>query len=267
MKISKPMFKLACIAAWFGVAAGTAQAADLLDTVKQAGVLKIAMEGTYPPFDSRDASGKLVGFDVDVAKAVAARLGVKPEFIATEWSGILAGLQAGKYDVIVNEVTITPPRKQALDFSQPYVYSAAQLIQRANDDRRFGSLAEFKGDKKLGVTLGTNYDAMARAVPGINAQTYPGAPEKLSDLVNRRIDATLDDRLMVPYLLKTTQLPLRAGAVVPGGGQEMGIPFRKGNPKFAKALDDAISAMKQDGTLRKISMQWFGVDTSVPAAN
>lgn len=131
MKVSKPMFKLACIAAWFGVAAGAAQAADLLDTVKQAGVLKIAMEGTYPPFDSRDASGNLVGFDVDVAKAVAARLGVKPQFIATEWSGILAGLQAGKYDVIVNEVTITPPRKQALDFSQPYVYSAAQLIQRA----------------------------------------------------------------------------------------------------------------------------------------
>jgi cystine transport system substrate-binding protein len=244
-----------------------AQAQDLLDTVKSAGVLKVAMEGTYPPFDSRNSDGQLVGFDVDVAKAVAARLGVKPQFITTEWSGILAGLETGKFDVIVNQVTITPERKQALDFSQPYTFSAAQLIQRANDKRQFTALTDFKGDKKIGATLGTNYDLMVHAVPGINANTYPGAPEKLNDLVSGRIDATIDDRLMVPYIIKTSNMPIRAGATLKGANQEMGIPFRKGNPKFAKALDDALNAMRQDGTLHKISMQWFGVDVTQPVGN
>jgi L-cystine transport system substrate-binding protein len=253
------------IAAALSFVGMSAHAEDLLKTVKSSGVLRVGLEGTYPPFDSRNSKGELEGFDVDVAKAVAAKLGVKPEFVATEWSGILAGLQAGKFDVIVNQVTITPQRKEALDFSQPYTFSAAQLIQRADDKRQFKSLDEFKGDKKLGVTLGTNYDQMARAVPGINVQTYPGAPEKLRDLTDKRIDATLDDRLMLPSMIKTSNLPLRAGAILKGGEQEMGIPFRKGNPEFKKAIDDALTSLKQDGTLKKISMHWFGSDVTQPA--
>ncbi|MGF6961624.1 transporter substrate-binding domain-containing protein [Paraburkholderia youngii] len=265
MKLSKLLINALAISA-FSFTAIVAHAEDLLDSVKQAGVLKIGLEGTYPPFDSRNKDGQLEGFDVDVAKAVAAKLGVKPEFIPTEWSGIIAALQSGKFDVIINQVTITPQRKQVLDFSQPYTYSAAQLIQRADDKREFKSLDEFKGDKKIGVTLGTNYDQMARAVPGINVQTYPGAPEKLRDLAAKRIDATIDDRLMLPYIIKNSQLPLRTGAVLKGADQEMGIPFRKDNPKFAKALDDALTQMKQDGTLKKISMHWFGTDVTQPLA-
>ncbi|EIF65008.1 amino acid ABC transporter, periplasmic amino acid-binding protein, partial [Burkholderia pseudomallei 1258a] len=85
-------------------AAATAHAADLLDEVKQRGTLRIGLEGTFPPFNSKNPQGELVGFDVDIAKAIAAKLGVKPEFVTTEWSGIIAGLQAGKFDVIVNQV-------------------------------------------------------------------------------------------------------------------------------------------------------------------
>ncbi|QGZ65231.1 transporter substrate-binding domain-containing protein [Paraburkholderia acidisoli] len=264
MKLSKLLLTSALAASALGFTAVAAHAEDVLDSIKQSGVLKVGLEGTYPPFDSRNSKGELEGFDVDVAKAVAAKLGVKPEFIPTEWSGIIAALQAGKFDVIVNQVTITPQRKQAVDFSQPYTYSAAQLIQRADDKRDFKSLDEFKGDKKLGVTLGTNYDQMARAVPGINVQTYPGAPEKLRDLAAKRIDATIDDRLMLPYIIKNSNLPLRPGAVLQGADQDMGIPFRKGNPKFAKALDDAITSLKQDGTLKKISMHWFNTDVTQP---
>jgi L-cystine transport system substrate-binding protein len=266
MKLTKLLLTGAFAVSFLGLTAVAAHAEDLLDSVKQAGVLKIGLEGTYPPFDSRNSEGQLEGFDVDVAKAVAAKLGVKPEFIPTEWSGIIAALQAGKFDVIVNQVTITPQRQQAVDFSQPYTYSAAQLIQRADDKREFNSLDEFKGDKKLGVTLGTNYDQMARAVPGINVQTYPGAPEKLRDLAAKRIDATIDDRLMLPYIIKNSQLPLRPGAILKGANQDQGIPFRKGNPKFAKALDDALTSLKQDGTLKKISMHWFGTDVTQPVA-
>ena len=253
------------IAAALLCTAASARATDLLDTVKQAGVLKIAVEGTYPPFTFRGAGSGLEGFDIEVAKAVAAKLGVKPEFVVTEWSGIIAGLQEGKFDVIVNQVTITPERQKVLDFSQPYVFSAAQLIQRAKDDRQFTALSDFTGDKKLGVAAGSNYQQMARAVSGINVKTYESAPEKLGDLVRSQIDATIDDRLMVAHTIKTFRLPLRPGAILKGPQQEMGIPFRKGNPKFAKAIDEALSSMRQDGSLKKMSVAWFGSDTSVPA--
>ena len=263
MKSMQPAFRTFVGAALLGLAGAHAQAADLLDTVKQAGVLKIAVEGTYAPFTYRGAGGELEGFDIEVGKALAAKLGVKPQFVISEWGGILSGLQAGKFDVIVNQVTITPERQQAVDFSKPYVFSAAQLIQRAKDDRQIGALADFTGDRKLGVTAGSNYHQMAAAVPGINVKTYEGTPDKLTDLVLGRIDATIDDRLMVAYMIKQYRMPLRPGAVLKGARQEMGIPFRKGNPKFAKALDEALTSMRQDGSLKKMSIEWFGADTSV----
>jgi cystine transport system substrate-binding protein len=245
--------------------AAAAHAADLLDQVRQSGTLRIGLEGTFPPFDSKAPSGELVGFDVDIAKAVAAKLGVKPVFVTTEWSGIIAGLQAGKFDVIVNQVGITEARKQVLDFSPGYTFSAAQLIQRKDDTREFKSLEDLKG-KKLGVGLGTNYMDMAKSVPGIDVKTYPGAPEYLADLAAGRLDAALNDRLMLAYLLKTSPLPLRTGAMV-GTGTPSGIPFKKGNPEFAKAIDDAMAQLEADGTFTKISEKWFGIDVTKPIAN
>lgn len=186
----------------------------------------------------------------------------KPEFITTEWSGIIAGLQAGKFDVIVNQVGATDARKKVLDFSPAYTYSAAQLIQRNDDTREFKSLAELKG-KKLGVGLGSNYETMAKSVPGIDVKTYPGAPEYLNDLASKRLDAALNDRLMLAYLLKNSKLPLRQGATLEGGTPSA-IPFKQGNPKFAKAIDDAMTQLEADGTLTKISEKWFGIDVTKP---
>jgi cystine transport system substrate-binding protein len=249
---------LTCVAA-------TAHAEDLLDQVKARGTLRIGLEGTFPPFNSKDTkTGELVGFDVDIAKAVAAKLGVKPEFVTTEWSGIIAGLQAGKFDVIVNQVGVTDARKQVLDFSPAYTFSGAELIQRKNDDRQFKTLEDLKGHK-LGVGLGTNYMDMAKAVGGIDIKTYPGAPEYLRDLADSRIDAALNDRLMVAYLLKQSNLPLKAGAMV-GTGNPSAIPFKKGNPKFAQAIDDAMKQLEADGTFAKISDKWFGIDVTKPVA-
>lgn len=177
-----------------GIAAG-AQAADLLDTVKSRGTLKIAVEGTYPPFNFKDQkTNELTGFDVDVAKLLAAKLGVKPEFVTTEWSGILAGLSAGKYDVIVNQVGITEQRQQAFDFSNPYTLSSPQLIVRKNEQRDFKSLDDLKG-KKLGLGQGTNYEQKAKAVAGIDVKTYPGAPEYLHDLADGRFRCRVERQL------------------------------------------------------------------------
>jgi cystine transport system substrate-binding protein len=240
-----------------------ASAADLLDTVKSRGTLKIAVEGTYPPFNFKDKqTGELTGFDVDVAKLIASKLGVKPEFITTEWSGILAGLSAGKYDVIVNQVGITPQRQQTFDFSEPYTISSAQLIVNKGDKRDFKSLDELKG-KKLGVGQGSNYEQKAKSVPGIEVRSYPGAPEYLQDLAAGRIDAALNDSLMVSYLLKTSPLPLKAGAPI-GDVEKMGIPFRKDNPKFKEALNKALADSFKDGSFKQVSVKWFGRDVSQP---
>ncbi|CAM2144927.1 cystine ABC transporter periplasmic binding protein [Pararobbsia alpina] len=255
--------KLLAVALTGLLLSAAARADDLLDTVKQRGTLQIALEGTFPPFDYKAPNGELEGYDVDVAKAVAAKLGVKPVFITTEWSGIIAGLQSSRYDVIVNQVSITPERQKALDFSPPYTYSTAQLIQRKDDSRQFKSLDDLKGHK-LGVSLGSNYNDMAKSVPGIDVKTYPGAPEYLRDLASGRLDAALNDRLMLAYLMKTSNLPLREGSNVGDAQDEMGIPFRKGNPKFAKAIADAVDSLKADGTLTKISEKWFGIDVSKP---
>ncbi|HEY4804604.1 MAG TPA: transporter substrate-binding domain-containing protein [Paraburkholderia sp.] len=256
----KKLFALAIVGASF--VAASAHAEDLLDQVKARGTLRVGLEGTFPPFNSKAPNGELVGYDVDIARAVAAKMGLKPEFVTTEWSGIIAGLQAGKFDVIVNQVGVTDQRKAALDFSPAYTYSAAQLIQRKDDTRQFKSLDDLKG-KKLGVGLGTNYMDMAKSVPGIDVKTYPGAPEYLRDLAANRLDAALNDRLMLAYLLKNSQLPLRTGAIV-GDGNPSAIPFRKGNPKFAKAIDDAMTQLEADGTFSKISDKWFGIDVTRP---
>jgi cystine transport system substrate-binding protein len=241
--------------------AAPARAADQLDTVKAHGVLRVALEGTYPPFNFRDAkTGQLAGYDVDVAKLLAARLGVKPDFVTTEWTAILAGLGAGKYDVIVSQVGITPQRQQAFDFSQPYTYSAPQLIVRRNDSASYRTLADLKG-RKVGVGQGSVYEQQLRAVPGIEVRSYPATPENLQDLAFGRIDVALNDSLMVSYLLKNSQLPIRAGARV-GEVTRMGVVLRKGNPKLQAAVDQALMEARQDGSLKQISLKWFGTDAS-----
>jgi L-cystine transport system substrate-binding protein len=247
------------VALFAGVAA---QAADLLDEVKQRGSLRIALEGTYPPFNFRDEQGKLTGFDVEIAQAIAGKLGVKPEFTTTEWSGILAGLQAGKYDVIVNQVAATDKRRETFDFSAPYVVSAAQLIVRANETRAMTTKADLKG-KKIGVGQGSNYAELARGIEGAEVKVYPGAPEYLQDLATGRIDAAINDSLLIPYLAQKSKLPVKAGAPL-GAVESNAIPFRKGSPKFKQAIDKALDELKADGSFARISTKWFNRDVSKP---
>ena len=256
----KPLLSLFAAALLAG-AALHASAADLLQTVKARGTLKVAMEGTYPPFNYKDQkTGELVGYDVDVAKLVASKMGVKPEFVTTEWSAILAGLASGKYDVIVSQVGINAKREQVFDFSRPYIYSSPMLIVRKDDQNNWTALEQLKG-KRVGAGQGSVYEAQAKAVPGIDVKSYPAAPENLADLAAGRIDAALNDSLLASWLLKTTKLPIKAGARV-GAVERMGIPFQKNNPQFKAALEKALADAAADGSLSAISMKWFGTDVS-----
>jgi cystine transport system substrate-binding protein len=238
-----------------------AGATELEDTITTRGTLRIALEGTYPPFNFRDPkSGQLTGYDVDVAQAVAARMGLKPQFVLTEWSAILPALRAGRVDVAVSQVIITPEREEAFDFSIPYTYSHFQLIVRKNERATYRTLLDLKG-RKLGVRQNSVFEKQARAVGGIDVKSYPAVPENLQDLAFGRIDAVLDDSLLVDYLIKHTQLPLKASARV-GNVERVGIVMREGHPQFKDRVDKAISDARADGTLRTLSLKWFGVDAS-----
>ena len=257
-------FKLALgalLASALTLAALPACAADLLATVKARGTLKVAMEGTYPPFNYKDQkTGELAGYDVDVARLLGAKLGLKVEFVSSEWASILAGLSANKYDVIISQVGINAKREQAFDFSAPYIYSMPQLIVRKDEKAAYTALAQLKG-KKLGVGQGSVYEQQAKAVPGIDVRSYAAAPDTMSDLASGRLDAALNDSLMSAYLLKISRLPIKAGAQV-GAVERMGIPFQKGNPQFKQALNKALADIAADGSLKAVSLKWFGIDVS-----
>jgi len=238
-----------------------AAAADLADITATRGTLRIALEGTYPPFNVSDTtSGQLTGYDVDVARTVAMRMDLKPQFVLTEWRAILPALSAGRVDVAISQVIITPQREKEFDFSAPYTYSQFQLIVRTNERATYRTLGDLKG-RKLGVRQNSVFEQRARDVPGIEVKTYPAMPENLQDLAFGRIDALLDDSLLVDYLIKHTQLPLKAGARV-GNVERVGIAMRKGHPNFKLAIDKALREARADGTLRALSLKWFGIDAS-----
>lgn len=246
--------------ALLGVTGRPAHAEGLLATVKSRGTLVIGVEGTYPPFNYQDESGNLVGFDVDFATALAAKLGVKADFKPTKWDGILAALDSGRLDVVVNQVTVTPEREKKFDFSEPYTVSGIQIIVRKGDEGRINKPADLAG-KRVGVGLGTNYEQWLRAnVPTADVRTYDDDPTKYQDLRAGRIDAVLNDRLVAADFIKKSGGPF-VGAGPAFARQLQAVALRK-DPEFLAALNAAIDGLRADGELEKISQKWFGTDVT-----
>jgi cystine transport system substrate-binding protein len=236
-------------------------AVDLLDEVKANGTLKVGIEGTYPPFNYQDESGQLTGFEVDLANALAKQLGVNAEFQPTKWDGILAALESGRLDVVINQVTISEERKQKYDFSMPYTVSGIQALTRKADADSIKSPADLAG-KKVGVGLGTNYEQWLKEnVPQADIRTYDDDPTKFQDLNVGRIDVILVDRLAAFEMVEKTgdRLAVAGDAF---SRQESGIALRKGNPQLLAAIDAAIAKLRADGTLKQLSEKWFKTDVT-----
>ncbi len=230
-----------------------------LDAIKASGKLRIGTEGTYAPFTFHDASGKLTGFDVEIAEEVAKRLGVKAEFFETQWDGIFAGMDAKRFDVIFNEVSITDERKVKYDFSDPYIVSKAVLIVgEKNEDIK--TFADLKG-KKAGQSLTSNLSDIARE-NGAEIVVTDGFNQAIDLLTSGRIDATVNDGLS--YLDLKKQKPdvkIKVVDEIAEGSQSAAV-FLKGNDELAAAVSEALTAMKSDGTYLKISEKYFGADVS-----
>jgi cystine transport system substrate-binding protein len=240
---------------------GQAVAGEQLQKIKDAGVINIGLEGTYPPFSFVDENGKLTGFEVQLSEALAKELGVKVKLQSTPWAGILAALESKRLDVVVNQVTISDERKKKYDFSKPYTVSGIQAVVAKKNADSIKQASDLAG-KKVGMGLGTNYEQWLKDnVPTAVVKTYDDDPTKYQDLRVGRIDAILVDRLAAFDLInKTNETLALAGEAF--SRQEAGIAVRKGEPELLKALDDALDKLRADGTLAKLSKQWFNADVT-----
>jgi L-cystine transport system substrate-binding protein len=230
--------------------------ADDLAKIKAAGVMRIGTEGTYSPFAYHDATGKIVGFDVEIGQEVAKRIGVKAEFIDAQWDGLIAGLDSNRWDAVINEVTITEARKLKYDFSDVYAVTKPALIIKSSDTF-IKSFADLKG-KKAVENLSSTYAKLAEA----NGATIVDASLPFEVVLTGRADATINDRLFfLDYKKQKPDAALKIVALYDKPDNQ-GIVVRKNNPELVAAINKALGDIKADGTYQKISLKYFGEDIS-----
>ncbi|WP_024288377.1 amino acid ABC transporter substrate-binding protein [Cellulomonas sp. KRMCY2] len=230
--------------------------ADVVD----AGTLTVGTEGTYRPFSyHQDGSGDLTGYDVEVIEAVGAELGVEVVFEETQWDAIFAGLEAGRFDVIANQVSITPEREEAYTFSTPYTVSTGVIVVPADDDSitSFESLA----GRTTAQSLTSNWYTLAQD-SGATIEAVEGWAQSVALVEQGRVDATINDKLT---FLDYAQTNDASGLKIAAETDEESLSafaFAKGSTTLAEAVDEALAALAQDGTLTEISEKYFGQDVS-----
>ena len=247
-------------AAALSLAAGAAQAQD-----KQWTKVRIGTEGAYPPFNAIGPDGQLTGFDIDIAKALCDKMKVECEFITQDWDGIIPALNSGRYDAIVASMSITEERKQQVDFTNKY-YDTPPAIAVPKDSK----LTEATPEALEGVTLGaqsstTHSNYAEEKLPGAELKLYPTADEYKLDLANGRIDAAIDD---VVVLSQWVDSPEGAcckilGTLTPDpviNGVGAGIAVRKEDTALRDMFNKAIDEIRADGTYQKINDKYFDFD-------
>ncbi|MCU1544606.1 MAG: Amino acid transporter substrate-binding protein family [Microbacteriaceae bacterium] len=232
-----------------------------LSDVQDAGVLTVGTEGTYRPFTFHDASGDLTGYDVEIVTAVADKLGVKPEFEETQWDAIFAGLDAGRFDIIANQVSINDEREAKYELSEPYTVSPGVVIV-AKGTTDIDSLESLKG-KTTAQSLSSNWYDLAKE-NGANVEAVEGWAQAVALLEQGRVDATVNDKLtFLDY--KKTNADDAAGLSIAAETDDPSrnaFVVKKGETALIKAVDDALAELRADGTLTEISQRYFGEDVS-----
>ena len=223
----------------------------------EAGVLRVGTEGTYSPFSFHDASGDLTGYDVEVITAVAEELGMDVEFSETTWDSIFAGLEAERYDVIANQVTVNDERRAKYDFSAPYTVSTGVAV--VAEDSPVASLDDVAG-LTAAQSATSNWSQIA-ADAGAKVEAVEGLTQAVALLKQGRVDVTFNDDLAVlDYLKQSGDTSVRI-AFETGDTVEQAFALRKDSDLTAR-IDEALTTLRDDGTLAEISETWFGEDVS-----
>ena len=229
-----------------------------LQEIQDAGVITVGTEGTYRPFTfHEDGVGDLTGFDVEVITAVAAELGVEAEFEETQWDAIFAGLDAGRFDVIANQVSITDERLATYDFSDPYTVSTGVIVTTA-DNSDITSFEDLEG-KTTAQSLTSNWHTLAQE-SGAEIEAVEGWAQSVALLEQGRVDATINDTLT--YLDYQQTNPTDAIKIAAETDEESlsAFAFAKGSDDLIAAVDEALASLRADGTLAEISEKYFGSD-------
>lgn len=229
------------------------------------GKVTIGTEGAYPPFNYLDQDGTVKGFEIDLAKAMCERMKVECDFVIQDWDGIIPGLLAKKYDAIIASLYITDERKQKIDFSQKYYQVPARFVVPKSSDIEI--TAEGLADKVIGTQRATSFERFMRdKFPEVDLRVYATFDEAYLDLVSGRVDAVMGDVVALSEgFLETPdgadfefRGPNFTGAEWFGYGAGVGV--RKGETELLNAFNEAIDAIRADGTYDRISEKWFGFD-------
>lgn len=224
-----------------------------------AGTLTVATEGTYRPFSYHDESGALVGFDVEIAEAVADKLGLEVSFQETQWDAIFAGLDAGRFDVIANQVSINPEREEKYLFSEPYTVSPGVIVVKADDDAITG-FDDLAG-KTTAQSLSSNWYELAED-SGATVEAVEGWAQAVALLEQGRVDATVNDSLTYLDYEKTngpTGLKVAAETDDPGLSA---FALTQDKQALTEAIDAALAELREEGVLAEISEKYFGEDVT-----
>ena len=233
---------------------------NTFENIKKQGVLKIAVDDTFPPMEYRNEQNKLVGFDIDLANVLSKELGVKVEFIPTAWDGILPGLDAKRYDMIMSSMNITDERKKKVDFVE-YMKLGQVVAVKTGNPQKIQSKEDLSGEI-VGVQLGSTSESAAKEIKGVKElKTYNGYTDVFNDLGLGRLQGVIVAEAVGRYY-KTTKPD--AFDVVGGTFQSLpvGIAVRKGDHELEAALQKAIATVKDNGTYTEVSKKWFGTDKS-----
>ena len=237
---------------------------DLLAQIQERGEIVIAMEGTWAPWTYHDENDELVGFDVEVGQQIAQALGVEATFVEGEWDGLLAGLDAGRYDIMINGVDVTEERAEAYDFSEPYAYNRTAVIV-SGDNTDITSMEDLEG-KHTANTISSTYAEVAEQY-GAEVTGVDDLNQTFELLLSGRIDATLNAEVtFYDYMEAHPDANLKIACLDPEATQ-VAIPFRKGEEtaSLREAVNQALADMRESGVLAELSEKYFGTDITQPA--
>lgn len=234
---------------------------DLLAKIQERGTIIIGLEGDWAPWSFVDENDQLMGFDVEVARAIAAKLGVEAEIIPGEWDGLFAGMDAGRYDIVVNGVEVTPERTEKYDFADPYAYIRTALIVRG-DNEDIKTFEDLKG-KKTANSIASTYMNLAEDY-GATCYGVDTLDETLTMVLQGRVDATLNAIVSyTDYMQQHPDANLKVVATTEEASN-VAIPMRKGaeTASLLEAINQAIAELHEEGVISELSLKYFGEDIS-----